>query len=68
MQLLSIGMNKEKESLYRWAYALAVITISYNLLEGLVSIYFGIEDFNSCPLQSQSPRPSNHTIYRLSGR
>lgn len=44
MQLLSIGMNKEKESLYRWAYALAVITIIYNILEGLVSIYFGIED------------------------
>lgn len=44
MQLLSIGTNKEKESLYRWAYALAVITILYNILEGLVSIYFGIED------------------------
>jgi divalent metal cation (Fe/Co/Zn/Cd) transporter len=44
MQLLTIGMNKEKESLYRWAYALAVITIFYNILEGLVSIYFGIED------------------------
>jgi divalent metal cation (Fe/Co/Zn/Cd) transporter len=44
MQLLSIGKNKEKESLYRWAYALAVITIFYNILEGLVSVYFGIED------------------------
>ena len=44
MQLLSIGKNKEKESLYRWAYALALITIFYNILEGLVSIYFGIED------------------------
>jgi divalent metal cation (Fe/Co/Zn/Cd) transporter len=44
MQVLSIGKNKEKESLYRWAYALAVITIFYNILEGLVSIYFGIED------------------------
>ena len=44
MQLLSIGINKEKESLYRLAYALAVITILYNILEGLVSIYFGIED------------------------
>jgi len=42
MQLLSIGKNKEKESLYRWAYALALITIFYNILEGLVSIYFGI--------------------------
>jgi divalent metal cation (Fe/Co/Zn/Cd) transporter len=44
MQLLSIGKNKEKESLYRLAYALAVITIFYNILEGLVSIYFGLED------------------------
>jgi divalent metal cation (Fe/Co/Zn/Cd) transporter len=37
-------MNKAKESLYRWAYALAVITIFYNILEGLVSICLGIED------------------------
>jgi divalent metal cation (Fe/Co/Zn/Cd) transporter len=44
MQVLSIGVSKEKESLYGWAYALAVITIFYNILEGLVSIYFGIED------------------------
>ncbi|MEW6584282.1 MAG: cation transporter [Nitrospirota bacterium] len=44
MQVLSIGGNKEKESLYRWAYALAVITIFYNIFEGLVSIFFGVED------------------------
>jgi len=44
MQLLSIGVSKEKESLYQWAYALAVITIFYNILEGLASIYFGTED------------------------
>ncbi|MCG2722021.1 MAG: hypothetical protein L6290_08415 [Thermodesulfovibrionales bacterium] len=44
MHVLSIGINKEKESLYRWAYVLAVVTIFYNILEGLVSIYFGIED------------------------
>ncbi len=44
MQVLPIGINNKKESLYRWAYALAVITIFYNILEGLVSIYFGIED------------------------
>jgi len=44
MQLLSVGMRKAKESLYRWAYVLAVITILYNILEGSVSIYFGIED------------------------
>ena len=44
MQLLPIGLNKENESLYRWAYALAVTTIFYNILEGFVSIYFGIDD------------------------
>lgn len=44
MQFVSIGINKEREHLYRWAYALAVFTIFYNIIEGLVSIYFGIED------------------------
>ena len=44
MQVLSLGTNKEKESLYRWAYALALITIFYNILEGLVSVYFGMDD------------------------
>jgi divalent metal cation (Fe/Co/Zn/Cd) transporter len=44
MQVLSMGLNRDKESLYRWAYALAVITIFYNLLEGFISLYFGIED------------------------
>jgi divalent metal cation (Fe/Co/Zn/Cd) transporter len=44
MEVLTIGINKEKESLYRWAYTLALITIFYNVLEGLVSIYFGVKD------------------------
>jgi divalent metal cation (Fe/Co/Zn/Cd) transporter len=44
MEVLTIGISKKKESLYRWAYALAIITIFYNILEGLVSIYFGVED------------------------
>jgi divalent metal cation (Fe/Co/Zn/Cd) transporter len=30
--------------LYAWASALALITIFYNIAEGLVSIYFGLED------------------------
>jgi divalent metal cation (Fe/Co/Zn/Cd) transporter len=33
-----------REDLYRLAYALALITIFYNILEGLVSIFFGMED------------------------
>ena len=44
MQVLPLCVSREKESLYRWAYALAVITVFYNILEGLVSIYFGLED------------------------
>lgn len=33
-----------KPRLYQWAYALALVTIFYNILEGLVSIFFGLED------------------------
>jgi len=31
-------------SLYRWASTLALITIFYNILEGLVSVWFGLDD------------------------
>ncbi|MBF0556420.1 MAG: cation transporter [Nitrospirae bacterium] len=31
-------------ALYRWALVLAVVTVFYNVLEGLVSVYFGFED------------------------
>jgi hypothetical protein len=34
----------DKARLYRWAYALAVVTVFYNLLEGSVSVFFGVED------------------------
>lgn len=44
MQLHSISVDKERESLYQWAYILAVVTISYNILEGVVSVYLGAED------------------------
>jgi len=33
-----------KASLYRVASILAIVTIAYNILEGLVSVYFGAED------------------------
>ncbi len=33
-----------KARLYKLASALALVTISYNLLEGMVSVYFGLED------------------------
>ena len=34
----------ENKRLYRWAFGLAVFTILYNILEGLISTYFGYED------------------------
>ncbi len=34
----------EKNKLYRWAYTLALFTIGYNLLEGVVSVFFGYSD------------------------
>ncbi|MBC8213522.1 MAG: cation transporter [Candidatus Marinimicrobia bacterium] len=34
----------EKFKLYRWAITLAIITVFYNVFEGLVSIYFGMDD------------------------
>lgn len=34
----------QKSKLYRTAFLLAIITIIFNILEGLVSIYFGVKD------------------------
>ncbi|GAB4387868.1 MAG: cation transporter [Thermodesulfovibrionales bacterium] len=34
----------DRERLYRWAYLLALVTIYYNLAEGAVSVFFGLED------------------------
>src|SRR6266498_4760472 len=36
--------HKEKSTFYKWASALALITIFYNTAEGLVSVFFGFED------------------------
>jgi divalent metal cation (Fe/Co/Zn/Cd) transporter len=36
--------HPERERLYKIAFGLAVFTIVYNLIEGLVSTYFGYED------------------------
>ncbi len=33
-----------KENLYKWAITLALITIFYNMVEGVVSVFFGLED------------------------
>jgi divalent metal cation (Fe/Co/Zn/Cd) transporter len=44
MQTIPLGLSKEKISLYGWASALALITIIYNIVEGMVSVYFGFDD------------------------
>lgn len=43
MATLTLKPGKKNEVLYRWAYVLALITIFYNILEGVVSVFFGIE-------------------------
>ena len=35
---------KSKESLFQFAIILAVITVIYNVFEGIASVYFGLED------------------------
>lgn len=37
-------MNESRESLLRYAEWLAILTIAYNVIEGVISIYLGIED------------------------
>lgn len=44
MATLTFGLTQKNNALYRWASALALIIIFYNILEGLVSVYFGLED------------------------
>jgi divalent metal cation (Fe/Co/Zn/Cd) transporter len=44
MHKISIGFVPDKNKLYARASALALITIFYNIGEGLVSVLFGLED------------------------
>jgi len=44
MATLSFNPGQEKANLYKWASALALITIFYNIIEGIVSVSFGIKD------------------------
>ncbi len=37
-------MTEKVKKAYRLAFALAIFTIAYNIIEGLVSIYFGVSD------------------------
>jgi len=44
MATLTIGFAPHKNKLYAWASTLALITIFYNIAEGLVSVLFGMEN------------------------
>lgn len=44
MAKISFGIRKDREKLYRLAYILALITIFYNIAEGFVSVFFGLDD------------------------
>jgi len=44
MQTVPIGFAPNKNKFYTWASALALFTIVYNIAEGLLSVFFGLED------------------------
>jgi divalent metal cation (Fe/Co/Zn/Cd) transporter len=44
METIAFRPGTQRETFYRWANALSLITIFYNLIEGIVSVLFGYED------------------------
>lgn len=44
MHTLLLGLGPKNKKLYQWASVLALVTIFYNIAEGLVSVFFGLED------------------------
>ncbi len=44
METIGFAVSKDRVKLYKWAYIMAVITIAYNIIEGVVSVSFGLED------------------------
>jgi hypothetical protein len=42
--MISLGFDQKNKKLYSFASALALITIAYNVVEGVVSVFFGLED------------------------
>lgn len=42
--MTTIDFDHGRKKIYALASALAIITIAYNIIEGLVSVYFGLED------------------------
>ncbi|MEJ2695117.1 MAG: cation transporter [Candidatus Sulfobium sp.] len=43
METFPLRSNKEESSFYIWATVLAMITVFYNIIEGLVSVFLGVE-------------------------
>ena len=44
MEFINFGASKENRRLYAFASALALVTIAYNIVEGVISVFFGLED------------------------
>jgi divalent metal cation (Fe/Co/Zn/Cd) transporter len=44
METINFAVSKDRSRLYHWAYLMAVITIAYNIVEGVVSVSFGLDD------------------------
>ncbi len=44
MEPILFNPQEGRATFYKWATALALITIFYNLVEGVVSVFFGFED------------------------
>jgi len=42
--MISLGFDQNNKKFYFFASALALITIAYNVVEGVVSVFFGLED------------------------
>ncbi len=42
--MISLGFVQKNRKLYTYASALALITIAYTIVEGIVSVFFGLED------------------------
>lgn len=44
METIAFRPHAQKDTFYRWANVLALITIFYNLIEGVIAVFFGYED------------------------
>jgi divalent metal cation (Fe/Co/Zn/Cd) transporter len=44
IKMISLKFKQKNKSLYALASLLALITIAYNIIEGVVSVFFGLED------------------------